>query len=141
MPWLWSRKSSQNSRGPRKDVEDVDLSTYGRQSPQMKFAVFQVSAPGKRAALVCLEMRSLQAAAELEHWLRMNVNGKTLVKLLGRFDSVYFPSSETGTESVVFGGRELFQSANLDLVAETILASPSTTTRPLPTVYAIAIGA
>lgn len=80
----------------------------------MKFAVFQVSAPGERAALVCLEMGSLQVAAELEHWLRMNVNEKTLVKLLGRFDSVYFPSSETGTEFVVFGGKELFQSANLD---------------------------
>lgn len=89
-------------------MEEVDLSAYGRQSPQMKFAVFQVSAPGERAALVCLEMRSLQAAAELERWLRMNVKDKTLVKLLGRFDSVYFPSSEAGTEAVVFGG-ERFQ--------------------------------
>lgn len=107
---LWSRKPSRSSCGPSQHVEVTDVVAYRRQSPQTKFAVFQVSAPGERASLVCLEMRSLQAAAELEHWLRMNVSGKTLVKLLGRFDSVYFPSSETGTESVVFGERELFLS-------------------------------
>ena len=75
----------------------------------MKLAVFQVSEPGGRSVLVCLEMRSLQAAAELECWLRMNVGNKTDVKLLGRFDSVYFPSSERGTEAVVLGGGECFQ--------------------------------
>lgn len=78
----------------------------------MKFAVFQVSEPGERAALVCLEMRSLQAAAELEHWLRMNVSDKTLVKLLGRFDSVYFPSGETGTEAVVLSGERIQSTHN-----------------------------
>lgn len=115
MSWLWSRKPSRKSCASSKQVQVAEFAVHKQRTSRRKFAVFQVSEPGERATLVCLEMRSLQAAAELEHWLRMNVSGKTLVKLLGRFDSVYFPSSETGTESVVFGGRELFQSANLDL--------------------------
>lgn len=83
-------------------MQVAGFAVHKQRTSQRKFAVFQVSEPGETSALVCLEMRSLQAAAELEHWLRMNVSNKTLVKLLGRFDSVCFPSSESGTESVVF---------------------------------------
>ncbi|MBZ5490300.1 MAG: hypothetical protein LAO76_05135 [Acidobacteriia bacterium] len=46
----------------------------------------------------------MQSAAELEHWLRMNVGVKTDVTLLGRFDSVYFSTDELEMESLVLGG-------------------------------------
>ena len=72
----------------------------------MKLAVFQVCEPGKRASLLCLEMRSLQSVAELEHWLRMNVGAETDVTLLGRFDSVYFSTDELEMESLVLGGMQ-----------------------------------
>jgi hypothetical protein len=52
-----------------------------------------------------LEVASLQSAAELEHWLRMNVGANTEVTLLGRFDSVHFVRSEAEMESVVLGGE------------------------------------
>ena len=81
----------------------ADLTTHERQIPSMKLAVFQVCEPGKRANLLCLEMRSLQSAAELEHWLRMNVGAKTDVTLLGRFDRVCFSSNESEIESLVLG--------------------------------------
>jgi hypothetical protein len=74
--------------------------------PSMKLAVFQVCEPGKRANLLCLEMGSLQSAAQLEHWLRMNVDAKTDVTLLGRFDGVYFSTDESEMESLVLGGTK-----------------------------------
>jgi hypothetical protein len=74
--------------------------------PSTKLAVFQVCEPGKRATLLCLEMRSLQSAAELEHWLRMNVGARTDVTLLGRFDSVHFSANESEMESLVLGGTK-----------------------------------
>jgi hypothetical protein len=70
----------------------------------MKLAVFQVCEPGKTANLLCLKMCSLQSAADLEHWLRMNVGDKTDVRLLGRFDCVHFSSNEDEIESLVLGG-------------------------------------
>jgi hypothetical protein len=79
-------------------------------------AVFQVSEGGTRANLVCLEMQSLQSAADLEHWLRMNVGPKTEVTLLGRFDSVHF-CSETEVESLVLGDGERLRSAEEQLHA------------------------
>jgi len=81
----------------------AELTAHERQIPSMKLAVFQVCEPGKRANLLCLEMRSLQSAAELEHWLRMNVGAKTDVTLLGRFDCVCFSSNESEIESLVLG--------------------------------------
>jgi hypothetical protein len=81
------------------------LPTCRYQTPSMKFAIFQVSEPGARANLICLEMPSLQSAAELEQWLRMNIGPRTDVTLLGRFDSVHFISSEAEVESLVFGGE------------------------------------
>ena len=77
-----------------------------RQMPSTKLAVFQVCEPGKRATLLCLEMRSLQSAAELEHWLRMNVGARTDVTLLGRFDSVHFSANESEMESLALGGTK-----------------------------------
>lgn len=113
MSWLWFRKPSRNIRAPSKQAEAYDGDVYRHRTPRMKLAVFQVSEPGERTVLVCLEIRSLQAAAELEYWLQMNVGTKTDVRLdvrlLGRFDSVYFPSSEIGTENVVFGGEKQLQ--------------------------------
>jgi hypothetical protein len=82
------------------------IKAYKRRTPSMKLAVFQVCEPGKRASLLCLEMRSLQSAAELEHWLRMNVGAETDVTLLGRFDSVYFSTDELEMESLVLGGMQ-----------------------------------
>lgn len=85
------------------------LEAHERRMPSRKLAVFQVCEPGKMANLLCLEMGSLQSAAELEHWLRMNVSAKTDVTLLGRFDSVYFSTDESEMESLVLGdmkGRE-----------------------------------
>lgn len=79
------------------------LEAHERQMPSRKLAVFQVCEPGKMANLLCLEMRSLQSAAELEHWLRMNVGAKTDVTLLGRFDCVCFSSNESEIESLVLG--------------------------------------
>jgi hypothetical protein len=79
------------------------LEAHERWMPSGKLAVFQVCEPGERANLLCLEMRSLQSAAELEHWLRMNVGAKTDVTLLGRFDSVYFSTNESEMESLVLG--------------------------------------
>jgi hypothetical protein len=90
------------------------LSPSGRQTASRKLAVFQVSEGGTRANLVCLEMHSLQSAAELEHWLRMNIGPKTEVTLLGRFDSVHF-CSETEVESLVLGDLEHLQSAGQQL--------------------------
>jgi hypothetical protein len=81
----------------------AELTPHECQIPSMKLAVFQVCEPGKRANLLCLEMRSLQSAAELEHWLRMNVGAKTDVTLLGRFDCVCFSSNESEIESLVLG--------------------------------------
>ena len=81
----------------------AELTVHERHIPSMKLAVFQVCEPGKRANLLCLEMRSLQSAAELEHWLRMNVSAKTDVTLLGRFDCVCFSSNESEIESLVLG--------------------------------------
>jgi hypothetical protein len=81
----------------------AELTLHECQIPSMKLAVFQVCEPGKRANLLCLEMRSLQSAAELEHWLRMNVGAKTDVTLLGRFDCVCFSSNESEIESLVLG--------------------------------------
>ena len=83
------------------------LPTCGRQTSSGKFAIFQVSEAGARAHLICLEMSSLQSAAELEQWLRMNVGPRTDVTLLGRFDSVHFISSEAEVESLVFGEKWL----------------------------------
>lgn len=80
------------------------IEAYERRMPSTKLAVFQVCEPGRRANLLCLEMRSLESAAELEHWLRMNVGAKTDVTLLGRFDSVLFSKDESEVESLVFGG-------------------------------------
>jgi hypothetical protein len=51
-------------------------------------------------------MGSLQSAAELEHWLRMNVDAKTDVTLLGRFDGVYFSTDESEMQSLVLGGTK-----------------------------------
>jgi hypothetical protein len=65
-----------------------------------------VCEPGNRAHLLCLEMGSLQSAAELEHWLRMNVDAKTDVTLLGRFDGVYFSADESEMQSLVLGGTK-----------------------------------
>lgn len=79
------------------------LEAHERRMPSRKLAVFQVCEPGKMANLLCLEMRSLQSAAELEHWLRMNVGAKTDVTLLGRFDCVCFSSNESEIESLVLG--------------------------------------
>lgn len=81
----------------------AEIKAHERRMPSRKLAVFQVCEPGKRANLLCLEMRSLQSAAELEHWLRMNVGAKTDVTLLGRFDCVCFSSNESEIESLVFG--------------------------------------
>jgi hypothetical protein len=72
----------------------------------MRLAVFQVCEPGERANLVCLQMGSLQSAAELEHWLRMNVDARTDVRLLGRFNGVYFSTDESEMESLVLGGTK-----------------------------------
>jgi hypothetical protein len=60
----------------------------------MKLAVFQVCEAGGAARLVCLEMCSLQSAADLEHWLRMNADPTTAITLLGRFDNVCIAMSE-----------------------------------------------
>lgn len=81
----------------------AEIKEHERQTPSTKLAVFQVCEPGKRANLLCLEMRSLQSAAELEHWLRMNVGATTDVTLLGRFDCVCFSSNESEIESLVLG--------------------------------------
>jgi len=82
------------------------IEEHERQMPSTKLAVFQVCEPGERANLLCLEMHSLQSAAELEHWLRMNVGAKTDVTLLGRFDSVNFSANESELESLVLGGAK-----------------------------------
>lgn len=107
MSWFWRQRPSRKNCASSKQEQVADFAIHKERTSQRKFAVFQVSEPGERVALVCLEMRSLQAAAELEHWLRMNVSDKTLVKLLGRFDSVYFPSGETGIEAVVLSGERI----------------------------------
>jgi hypothetical protein len=60
----------------------------------MKLAVFQVCEAGGAARLVCLEMSSLQSAANLEHWLRMNADAATDITLLGRFDNVCIAMNE-----------------------------------------------
>ena len=60
----------------------------------MKLAVFQVCEAGGAARLVCLEMSSLQSAANLEHWLRMNADPATDITLLGRFDNVCIAMNE-----------------------------------------------
>ena len=83
------------------------LPTCGRQTSSVKFAIFQVSEAGARAHLICLEMSSLQSAAELEQWLRMNIGPRTDVTLLGRFASVHFISSEADVESLIFGEKWL----------------------------------
>ena len=64
----------------------------------MKWAVFQISEAGVMARLVCLEMSSLQSAANLEHWLRMNARPTTDIRLLGRFDSVCIAMNEAEAE-------------------------------------------
>ena len=90
---------------PQKNSDLAVLPTCGRQTSSMKFAIFQVSEAGARAHLICLEMSSLQSAAELELWLRMNIGPRTDVTLLGRFDSVHFISSEAEVESLIFGEK------------------------------------
>jgi hypothetical protein len=52
-------------------------------------------------------MDSLQAAAKLEHWLTMNVDAATEIKLLGRFDSVFVAVTEEQAECLILsnGGR------------------------------------
>jgi hypothetical protein len=64
----------------------------------MKLAVFQVCEAGSAARLVCLEMSSLQSAANLEHWLRMNADPTTDITLLGRFDNVCLAMNEEEAE-------------------------------------------
>jgi hypothetical protein len=66
----------------------------------MKLAVFQICEAGGAARLVCLEMPSLQSAANLEHWLRMNADPNTAITLLGRFDSVRIAMNEEEAESL-----------------------------------------
>jgi hypothetical protein len=95
--------SSVRKRFGSDNIAISEIKAHERQIPSMKLAVFQVCEPGKRANLLCLEMRSLQSAAELEHWLRMNVGDKTDVTLLGRFDCVCFSSNESEIESLVLG--------------------------------------
>lgn len=64
----------------------------------MKLAVFQICEAGGAARLVCLEMSSLQSAANLEHWLRMNADPTTAITLLGRFDKVCIAMNEEQAE-------------------------------------------
>lgn len=90
---------------PRNKSDLAVLPTCRCQTQSMKFAIFQVSEAGARAHLICLEMSSLQSAAELEQWLRMNIGPRTDVTLLGRFDSVHFISSEAEVESLIFGEK------------------------------------
>ena len=90
---------------PRSKSDLAVLPTCRCQTQSMKFAIFQVSEAGARAYLICLEMPSLQSAADLEHWLRMNIGPRTDVTLLGRFHSVHFISSEAEVESLVFGEK------------------------------------
>jgi hypothetical protein len=72
----------------------------------MKLAVFKISERGGKARLVCLEMASLQSAANLEHWFRMNVDSATEVTLLGRFDSVCLAVTEQEAESFILARGE-----------------------------------
>lgn len=67
----------------------------------MKHAVFQVCEAGGKAHLVCVEMASLQSAADFEHWLQMNIPDRTQVILLGRFESVTLVSNETDAERLI----------------------------------------
>ncbi len=97
--------------GSDKAAAIAGTEVHQRQMPSTKLAVFQVCEPGRRATLLCLEMRSLQSAAELEHWLRMNVGEKTDVTLLGRFDSVHFSTNESEMEYLVLGGTKERQPA------------------------------
>jgi hypothetical protein len=92
-------------------VAIAETDAHERRMSSRKLAVFQVCEPGKRANLLCLEMRSLQSAAELERWLQMNVDTKTDVTLLGRFDSVYFSTNESEMESLVLGDAKRLQLA------------------------------
>ena len=100
---LWKYLIGRNRFEPDK-AAIAGIETHERRMPSEKLAVFQVCEPGTRATLLCLEMHSLQSAAELEHWLRMNVGAKTDVTLLGRFDSVHFSANESEMESLVLGG-------------------------------------
>jgi hypothetical protein len=101
---FWKYSDGRKRVGSDKAAAIAGIEAHERRIPSGKLAVFQVCEPGKRANLLCLEMRSLQSAAELEHWLRMNVGAKTDVTLLGRFDSVHFSKDESEMESLVFGG-------------------------------------
>ena len=69
----------------------------------MKFAVFQVCEVGGKARLICIEMSSLQSAANLKHWLRMNVGPRTEICLLGRFESICVAITEEEVEHLVLG--------------------------------------
>jgi hypothetical protein len=102
--------SSVRKRFGSDNIAISEIKAHERRTPLTKLAVFQVCEPGKRANLLCLEMRSLQSAAELEHWLRMNVGATTDVTLLGRFDCVCF-SNESEIESLVLGDMKSRQLA------------------------------
>lgn len=67
----------------------------------MKLAVFQICEGGAKPRLICLEMPSLQSAANLEHWLRMNAAAPMEITLLGRFDSVCVATSEEQAEHLI----------------------------------------
>jgi hypothetical protein len=67
----------------------------------MKLAVFQICEGGARPRLICIEMPSLQSAANLEHWLKMNAAAPTEITLLGRFDSVCVAASEEQAERLI----------------------------------------
>jgi hypothetical protein len=103
---FWKYLTGRKRFASDKAAAIAGIEAHERQMPSTKLAVFQVCEPGKRANLLCLEMRSLQSAAELEHWLRMNVGAKTDVTLLGRFDSVYFSTNESEMESLVLCGTK-----------------------------------
>jgi len=103
---FWKYSTGRKRFASDKAAAIAGIEAHERRMPSTKLAVFQVCEPGKRANLLCLEMRSLQSAAELEHWLRMNVGVKTDVALLGRFDSVYFSTNESEMESLVLGGTK-----------------------------------
>jgi hypothetical protein len=102
---LWKYSLGRKRVGPDRAAISAPA-TNVHPIPSTKLAVFQVCEPGNRAHLLCLEMGSLQSAAELEHWLRMNVDAKTDVTLLGRFDGVYFSADESEMQSLVLGGTK-----------------------------------
>jgi len=69
----------------------------------MKTAVFQIDEGDGTVHLICVPMKNLQSACNLEADLQLHSNPKHRITLLGRYNSVRLAVNEDDAEALLWG--------------------------------------